>query len=198
MKLGSAGSARPPGLPSGVRWPLPPPSRPRFSWLLGIGLRRFVLRRVLRPALPLLRERPRILDLGAGTGADWLELVRLRPSLADRPAVLVEAQKAMLTAGPSARAGTDPGEWVLGDAGRLPFRDGSFDLVLSIGTLCCVAEGSVGRVVEETTRVLAPGGILVLTVPARRGRADDRATARTGLVRKSGPRPGRGVWAKGQ
>jgi len=45
---------------------------------------------------------------------------------------------------------------VLGDAHALPFRDASFDLVLSSFTLCAV--WNFERVVEEVHRVLRPGG----------------------------------------
>jgi ubiquinone/menaquinone biosynthesis C-methylase UbiE len=52
-----------------------------------------------------------------------------------------------------------------GDAAMLPFRDRSFDLVISIDVLC-VREVNDKRMLAECLRVLAPGGLLVLNNPA--------------------------------
>jgi ubiquinone/menaquinone biosynthesis C-methylase UbiE len=52
-----------------------------------------------------------------------------------------------------------------GDAAMLAFRDGSFDLVISIDVLC-VREVNDKRMLAECFRVLAPGGLLVLNNPA--------------------------------
>lgn len=51
----------------------------------------------------------------------------------------------------------------LGDLAALPFRDASFDAVLSIVTLEHVPEPA--RVVQEMARVLKPGGRLLLIAP---------------------------------
>jgi SAM-dependent methyltransferase len=52
---------------------------------------------------------------------------------------------------------------VWGDGTRLPFRDRSFDTVLALEVLEHVGEPD--RCVAEISRVLAPGGTLLLTVP---------------------------------
>jgi SAM-dependent methyltransferase len=191
---------RPQGLPRTVRWPLPPPGRPRCSWILGIRVRRWQLRRLLRPALPYLRTSRVIADLGAGTGADAEEFDRLVPPADVRSFLLVDAQTAMLRSGELARKSRSAPGWfggpVVADVSRLPFRDGAADVVLSIGLLCCVDEAAIGRAVEESTRILAPGGILILGVPRWRGRMDERAISATGLVRIAGRRPGRGIFQK--
>jgi SAM-dependent methyltransferase len=49
---------------------------------------------------------------------------------------------------------------VRADASRLPFDDQAFDVVLAVTVLCFVDHAA--RAVEEATRVLAPGGRLVL------------------------------------
>lgn len=49
---------------------------------------------------------------------------------------------------------------------RLPFRDGSFDLVLSNDVLCHLAVADDARAVAEFARVLRPGGMLYLQLPA--------------------------------
>lgn len=50
-----------------------------------------------------------------------------------------------------------------GDVGRLPFDDGAFDLVVSFETIEHVAEPAAA--LDEFRRVLAPGGILVVSTP---------------------------------
>src|SRR5262249_1904877 len=49
-----------------------------------------------------------------------------------------------------------PGQAVQGSALDMPFPDGSFDLVVSIG--CFHHTGNLQRSLDETFRVLAPGG----------------------------------------
>jgi len=60
--------------------------------------------------------------------------------------------------------GQTPGEGVCGSATALPFRDGSFEVVAAFDVVeHCEDEG---RAVAELVRVLAPGGRLLLSVPA--------------------------------
>ena len=49
------------------------------------------------------------------------------------------------------------------DITRMPFRDGAFDVVIACDTLEHVADDRLA--VQECRRVLAPGGITILTVP---------------------------------
>lgn len=81
-----------------------------------------------------------ILELGCGSGNALPALRRLL-----RPARLVGVDLS-----PGAAA-------VLGDANHLPFRPGSFDLVLDFGT-CFHADP---RALHEVARVLRPGGRFV-------------------------------------
>jgi len=52
------------------------------------------------------------------------------------------------------------------DIGALPFTSGAFDLVLSLDVIVHLPRGEEGRAMEELTRVLKPGGMLVLRVAA--------------------------------
>jgi ubiquinone/menaquinone biosynthesis C-methylase UbiE len=194
------GSVRPADLPSTVAWPLPPPGRPRYAWMLGLGIRRWQLRRLLRRGVPYLRSPRVILDLGAGTAADAQELEGMLPTRERRRCVLLDAQRAMLTTTPERfalrSARPVPGERVVGDVTRLPFPDGRADVVLSIGLLCCVDASSVAQAAAESARVLAPGGILLLGVPRWRGASDEAVTRATGLLRRTGGRAGHAVFQK--
>jgi ubiquinone/menaquinone biosynthesis C-methylase UbiE len=100
-----------------------------------------------------LDGRKRILDVGCGTS----RLVgRLSTCL---PIVGIDASLAMLAAGegrPSVAAA---------DASFLPFSSRSFDGILSINVLEHVSDA--GHHVRDLARMLAPGGRLVLTTPAK-------------------------------
>jgi SAM-dependent methyltransferase len=154
---------------------------------------------MLRRAVPFLpapiSDRP-IVDLGAGTGADLDELWKLAPWLRTAPALLLDAQDQMLRrvvlrTGPTSRV-----HRLRVDLARVPLPDRCSDLVLSIGTLCCVSDAAVPAVVAESARLLAPGGILILGVPRWRGTADEQLTQASGLVRRAGGRPGHAVFQK--
>jgi ubiquinone/menaquinone biosynthesis C-methylase UbiE len=59
-----------------------------------------------------------------------------------------------------------PGPWVQADALRLPFKDGSFDVVTS--SLGLVVVQPLTSVLAEVARVLRPGGVLAGIAPALR------------------------------
>ncbi len=187
---------RPAELARSVRWPLPPPGRVRYSGLLGLGIRRWLLRRRLRAAAPFLPRQPRVVDLGAGTGTDLEELRRVYPGLSAPRTILVEAQVGMLARVPPAVGRSAGTERVQADGARLPLRDASADLVLSFGYLCCVDDGALPRAVAESVRVLAPGGVLLLGVPRWRGRSDEALHRAAGLERLAGGRPGHAVYRR--
>jgi SAM-dependent methyltransferase len=72
-----------------------------------------------------LPGRDRILDVGCGSG----ELTRVLRAESDAAIVGVDADRSLLARASSDR-GSDETVWTLGDATRLPFRDGAFDLVV--------------------------------------------------------------------
>lgn len=62
-----------------------------------------------------------------------------------------------------------PGTFVQGNAEQLPLRDGSFDLVLSMGVLHHVPD--IHRAVSEIRRVVEPGGTFLMMVYHRNSAA---------------------------
>jgi SAM-dependent methyltransferase len=115
--------------------------------------RRTLLERLLPRLVPEGR-RARILDVGSGVGVHARLLARWGDAvLFDRsPDALAFAR---------ARA---RGSCCLGDAGRLPFSDGSFDLVLALDVLEHLEDD--GGALAELERVVAPEGKLLVMVPA--------------------------------
>lgn len=119
----------------------------------------FVGRRSL--ALRLLRQyvkppRPDVLDLGCGTGVVLREL----SNWAD-PTGLDMSEKALRYS-----QSRDIRRLVKGDGEKLPFRDGSFDAVIGLDIYEHIQHDE--DAFAETFRVLRPGGVVVLSVPAFR------------------------------
>ena len=98
----------------------------------------------------------RVLDVGCGDGT-------LACAAASRGAVVtgLDPDPAMVAAGRArpARDGLEV-EFMDGRIERLPFADGSFDVVVAVTVLCFVADARAA--VREMARVLRPGGRLVL------------------------------------
>ena len=99
-----------------------------------------------------------LLDAGCGTGGF---LARLR---AAAPAVVAEGLEYHPPAAARARAKA-AARVTVGSVNAMPFRDGAFGAVVSLDVLCHAAV-EPGRAMAELARVLAPGGLLVLNLPA--------------------------------
>ncbi|MFW6255226.1 MAG: class I SAM-dependent methyltransferase [Candidatus Sumerlaeota bacterium] len=121
-----------------------------YWWFQG---RKRVVTRLL-DALPKASERPKVLDLGCGTG-----LMLKHLDEAYDPVGLDFSELALHF---SRRRGA--GKLVRGDAQVLPFADNSFDLVTSLDLAEHVEADTL--MLREVERVLKPGGHLILTVPA--------------------------------
>lgn len=121
-----------------------------FWWNAG---RREILREALARAVS--RRPLEILDLGCGPGGNIL-------FLADFGSVVgVDASEEALAL---ARARGGFRNLVRSDAARLPFRDGSFDVVAALDVIEHLDDDA--SALAEVCRVLRPRGTLLLTVPA--------------------------------
>jgi ubiquinone/menaquinone biosynthesis C-methylase UbiE len=112
--------------------------------------------------------------------------------------MLLDAQPAMLARAKERMRGPrrpTPAP-LLADAVTLPFRDGSIDLVVSLGLLCCLTEAGADAAAREAWRVVRSGGLVALAVPRWRGAADEARHAALGFRRVDGGRPGRAVFQK--
>jgi ubiquinone/menaquinone biosynthesis C-methylase UbiE len=115
--------------------------------------------------LPLTAEladvdRPRVLDVAAGTGRVGRAL--LRQVAFDGILVNVDLAARMIAAGRETYAAW-PGRaaWVRAPAGRLPFPAGTFDVVTCLEALEFLPD--VRLALDECRRVLKPGGLLLVT-----------------------------------
>jgi SAM-dependent methyltransferase len=127
----------------------------RHWWFRGV--RREVARALSRFG-PQRKEGVRWLDTGSGTGGLLANLGRAGPL---RLAAGLDLSWDGLLL--SKRRGLPA--LARASASRLPFPDGSFEAVTSIDVLCH-REVDAAAALSEAARCLAPGGVLVLQVPA--------------------------------
>ncbi len=113
------------------------------------------LARPLLTALDRVAE-PLVLDVATGTGR--LPLVLLAEGAFTGRAVGLDRSPAML-AEAQRKLGRGGAPLILGDAGRLPFADRTFDAVTCLEALEFTA--SPPRALGELIRVLKPGGVLL-------------------------------------
>jgi ubiquinone/menaquinone biosynthesis C-methylase UbiE len=105
----------------------------------------------------LRARRPRrVIDVGCGTG---LLATRLREALDGASIVGCDFSYGMLT---QARRNAETIAWVQGDAGRLPFGDGSADAIVTTSAFHWFPDK--GRVLAEFVRVLVPGGCALVAL----------------------------------
>jgi SAM-dependent methyltransferase len=176
--------------------PLPTPFSPQYAELH----REFVTEALQAPGLINRFARSRGLPRGYGVGLDervveypWVLAQRPGGRVLDAGSALnhahildrflpIFADLHIVTLAPEAVAFTERGiSYVYTDLRELPFRDASYDTIISISTLEHVgldnerygaaqsgpedARTALRDAVDELRRVLAPGGVLLVTVP---------------------------------
>ncbi|MFO1072727.1 MAG: class I SAM-dependent methyltransferase [Geminicoccaceae bacterium] len=101
---------------------------------------------------------PRLLDVGCGTGANLQAFAQAAQAVGVdmAPAAIDWCRQRGLAA------------TLVGSAAALPFATASFDVVLSCDVLCHRSLPDRARPLREIARVLRPGGILILNLPAFR------------------------------
>jgi ubiquinone/menaquinone biosynthesis C-methylase UbiE len=97
----------------------------------------------------------RVLDLGTGTGRALLSI-----AAGARLAVGIDLSEGMIRTA-RAKVGSRGFRFLVADAEATPFREGSFDLILAIGTLEATADLTPS--LREAGRLLSPGGRFAFT-----------------------------------
>lgn len=146
--------------------------RPPTSFVFNSGARGYAFltaqdawRSSCRRLVEDLDAAPRtIVDLGCGPGVSTFEIARARPldrvlGLDFAAAMLDEARRR--ERGSGFRAGRI--QWLRADAARLPFRDGSVDVLTGHSFLYLLPDRTAA--LRECVRVLRPGGMLRLMEP---------------------------------
>jgi SAM-dependent methyltransferase len=105
----------------------------------------------------------RVLDVGCGTGNFTRTFAR---AAGDGVVVGLDASRTML-ARAVRETDSDNVAYLRGDAGALPFGDGSFDAICCFAALYLIERPM--RAVDEIVRVLAPGGRIALLSSCNRG-----------------------------
>jgi ubiquinone/menaquinone biosynthesis C-methylase UbiE len=126
-------------------------------------------------------ESDRLLDVATGTGGLLRELARRSPWPAE--VVGIDGSASMLAV--AATKGL-PAGWTLlpGDAGRLPFPAGRFEVVTACYLLHMLGREARTRAIAEIARIVRPGGRVVTVTMESRRPAARAALAR--LPKRSG------------
>ncbi len=137
-----------------------------------------------------------LVDVGGGTGVGTQEATRTAPAGAYARCVVLDPQRGMLVRGSRKRRDGPALEWVRGTGSRLPLSDGSVDLVLSFGVLCCMDGSDVPSAVAEIYRVTRPAGHCLLGIPKGWARFTDPLFRTAGFHPILQQRPGRVLYQR--
>lgn len=140
--------------------------RPRDPWIGGyVDYEWDHLRRVL-DAMPLRLDGARVLEFGCNVGASAILFAHLGAQVS---ATDIDAPWIELARLNAARYGINSIVFThVPDSRRLPFCDGRFDLVACNSVLEYIADDELAAVQRELDRVLAPGGLILLTGTSNR------------------------------
>jgi len=125
---------------------------------------------VLTVNYDLLKIEPgdRLLDLGCGGGRHAFEAARRGAQVVATDTDRSELEQVSALFAAMAEAGEIPSgasaSTVIGDATRLPFPDGAFDKIIAAEVLEHLPSDQIAM--NEIARVLRPGGVAAVTVPA--------------------------------
>jgi SAM-dependent methyltransferase len=107
-------------------------------------------------AMGRLTPGERVLDLGSGAGTDSLIAAQMVSEQGHVTGIDMTQEMLAKARAAAAEMGATNVEFVEGEAERLPFPDGSFDVVISNGVIDLIPDKDA--VFTELFRVLAPGG----------------------------------------
>jgi SAM-dependent methyltransferase len=107
-------------------------------------------------ALGSLRPGEHVLDLGSGAGTDSLVAAQMVGPTGSVTGIDMTPEMLDKARASAAAMGMDNVRFIEADAERLPFDDGSFDVVISNGVIDLIPDK--GAVFSEIFRVLVPGG----------------------------------------
>jgi ubiquinone/menaquinone biosynthesis C-methylase UbiE len=130
---------------------------------------------VAREAIERAQVRPgeRVLELGVGTGRDLIALARRVGGAPDGTVLGLDQARGMVRRARRRIAHGDAIHLIRGDAGRIPARSASWDLVFMSRVLDLMDADQIPVVLGECRRVLRIGGRLVLV---NMSKPDERLT----------------------
>ncbi|HXZ66685.1 MAG TPA: methyltransferase domain-containing protein [Streptosporangiaceae bacterium] len=115
-----------------------------------------------------IREGTRLLDLGCGAGRHAFEAARRGARVVALDTDGAELARVAAVAAAMAEAGELPAgasiATAAGDATAMPFPDGAFDIVIAAEVMEHIRPDQ--QAMDEVCRVLRPGGLAAVTVPA--------------------------------
>jgi SAM-dependent methyltransferase len=111
-------------------------------------------------SLGRLKPGERVLDLGSGAGTDSLVAAQMVGPAGSVTGIDMTPEMLGKARAAAAEMGATNVEFVESEAERLPFPDGSFDVVISNGVIDLIPDKDA--VFSELFRVLAPGGRMQL------------------------------------
>jgi ubiquinone/menaquinone biosynthesis C-methylase UbiE len=114
-----------------------------------------------RRRLAAIQNGETILEVAAGTGVLFVELLKLNPDGVTEGVDLTEAML-MKARRKAARLGAGDYRLLVGDARHLDYPAGRFDLLINNYMFDLLPESDFTTILEEFKRVLRPGGRLVL------------------------------------